>query len=177
VTALTCITCQAICCDFHLIHDRHKYFVSEAILLRQKQAIAQRDITAPAVAPAKDTNSGIESTTKKAAKKNSWADLQQRFEIIKGKPYAKPHGQRVGDFQLMVEGLEGPISSNQETTIAQSKEGCSHPSPTQVKHELATPARINSSSLNQSEKETESRSSINCFLNIKHFRPYPLAII
>jgi hypothetical protein len=62
-------------------------------LLRQKQAIAQRDITAPAVAPAKDTNSGIEGTTKKAAKNNSWADLQQRFEIIKGKPYAKPHGQ------------------------------------------------------------------------------------
>ena len=77
----------------------------------------------------------------------------------------------------MVEGLEGRISSNQETTIAQSKEGCNHPSPTQVKHELATPARINSSSLNQSEKETEPRSSINCFLNIKHFRPYPLAII
>ena len=113
LAVFTCKTCEAICCDFHLSHDLHKDFVNETAILKQQQALAQQKIAieaAPVVAPAKET--GTEGDTAKAKgdkapRKNTWADLLQRYHRITSKDYEKPAGQKVGDFQLMVEGLEG----------------------------------------------------------------------
>ena len=108
----TCQVCNAICCDFHQEHNLHEAYASETSLFRQQQAIAQQRITAPAVASAKDTRDGAAArdATKKP-RKNTWSDLLQRYERINGKAYEKPAGQKVGDFQLMVEGLEGRLAA------------------------------------------------------------------
>ena len=116
---ITCQTCQAICCDFHQVHDLHKDFSSEAAIFKQQAAVAQQKLSAPAVAPAKETESNGGDGGAKKIRKNTWADLLQRYECIKGKAYEKPVGQKVGDFQLMVEGLEGRLSAKREP--AQSK--------------------------------------------------------
>ena len=109
----TCGTCEALCCDFHQLHDLHKDFVNESVLLKQQQARAQQMLTietAPTVAPAKETRTESNAAKAKGDKpprRNTWADLLQRYQQLKGKDYEKPAGQKVSDFQLMVEGLEG----------------------------------------------------------------------
>lgn len=105
-----CGTCSAHCCQFHLDHNLHKDIVPGKIVLRQQQAIAQQKLSmrAPAIAPAKDSKSVREqsASSEKNTRKNTWADLEARFEKCKGHSYKRPSGQKVGDFQLMVEGLE-----------------------------------------------------------------------
>ena len=111
----TCEICEAICCDFHRCHDLQKDFVNETAILKQQQAQAQLRIAfeaAPVVAPAKEISNHAEGESVKAKeikapRRNTWADLLNRYQQITKKEYDKPTGQKVGDFQLMVEGLEG----------------------------------------------------------------------
>jgi hypothetical protein len=134
---IPCQICQAICCDFHQVHDLHKDFANETSIFRQQAAVAQQKLSAPAVAPAKETQSSSADGTKKI-RKNTWADLLQRYEIIKGKAYEKPAGQKVSDFQLMVEGLEGRSSASKQEP-AQSKS-----QPVAAQSTTATPAAMES---------------------------------
>lgn len=121
IADVSCETCQAICCDFHQVHDLHKDFANESSIFRQQAAVAQQNLcSAPAVAAPKETPQSKSGDETKKARKNTWADLLQRYESIKGEAYEKPAGQKVGDFQLMVEGLEGRLSAKQEPEQSKS---------------------------------------------------------
>ena len=107
VARFVCDDCEAICCEFHQAHSRHKEYVSDTAILRQQQALSQQKI---GEAPAKETSQDTELADKKedkAPRKNTWADLEQRYKALKGEDYVRPPGQKKTDFQLMVEGLEG----------------------------------------------------------------------
>ena len=126
VASTTCPTCNAICCAFHQAHDLHKELVSETALLKQQQARAQQKTTSragvPDVAPSKEsTSEGGTSATKQVRRKNTWADLEVRYQQIKGEAYVRPPKQKRSEFQLMVEGLEARIRGQQEPAQAKDQ--------------------------------------------------------
>jgi hypothetical protein len=110
IANVTCKTCTAICCEFHQTHELHKDFAIEKFILRQRQAQAQQKPAflegAPQMAPAKESTTGENTSAPKRVRKNTWPDLESRYQKIKGETYVRPPGQKVRDFQLMVEGLE-----------------------------------------------------------------------
>ena len=63
-------------------------------------------------------------------------DLEARYENSKCQPYKRPPGQKVTDFQLMVEGLEGRQRREPETS-----EKPNSPSRTSAGDRSNTPAR------------------------------------
>ena len=119
-----CGTCNAMCCEFHMDHEHHKDVVHESTILRQQQALAQQKLSmrTPAVAPAKDSTSVETSGSEKKARKNTWDDLKSRYQKIKGQAYEKTPGQKRGDFQLMVEGLEARDQGGRVQEPSQAKE-------------------------------------------------------
>ena len=125
VANTTCPTCTAICCAFHQAHDMHKEHVSETLLLKQQQALAQQRRTsragAPDVAPPKETTSVGGTSAAKKIRKNTWPDLEARYQQIKGEAYVRPPKQRVGEFQLMVEGLEARNRGQHEPAQAKNQ--------------------------------------------------------
>ena len=152
-----CGTCSAQCCQFHLDHELHKDVVSDSIIFRQQQALAQQKLTmrTPAVAPAKESASvepsasekkTEQSASEKKARKNTWMDLEARYEKSKGQPYKRPPGQKVTDFQLMVEGLEGRQRREPAQEPAQAKNLTRRQEPAQAIDQTRPPVGISQAS-------------------------------
>ena len=73
---------------------------------------------APDVAPSKESAADGDTAAAKRIRKNTWADLEARYQQIKGEAYVRPPKQKVGEFQLMVEGLEARTRGAQEPAQA-----------------------------------------------------------
>ncbi len=107
VPRFVCNDCEAICCEFHQEHSRHKAYVSETTILRQQQALSQQKVGEMAAKEISQSSESADKKEDKAPRKNTWTDLEQRYKAIKGEDYVRPPGQKKVHFQLMVEGLEG----------------------------------------------------------------------
>ena len=148
----SCPTCQAICCDFHQEHSRHEVFVNESVLLKQQQALAQRQ----AISRSAVDKGDVETVTgDKVPRKNTWDDLKARYKKIKGTDYERQKGHLKADFQLMVEGLEGreKRGTQAEKVVKQSTITLCQPSITSTTSSLPSKQTPSESSESQQYQE------------------------